>query len=107
VAGEDAGEGARMTDLRQEARGRPCQVRLPGICNGDDFSTVLAHVRLAGVTGMGQKAPDLLAAWCCAACHNEADRRTRELETDFVRLAFLEGVIRTQNLLYREGKVKW
>jgi hypothetical protein len=96
-----------MTDLRQEARGRPCQVRLPGICNGDEFSTVLAHLRLAGVTGMAQKAPDLLGAWCCAACHNEVDGRTRELERDFVKLAFYDGMARTQNLLYREGKLKW
>jgi len=41
-----------MTNLRKEARGRNCQVRLPGICNGNPETTVLAHYRMAGLNGM-------------------------------------------------------
>lgn len=94
-------------NLRAAAEMRPCMVRLPEICTGNDAETVLAHVRLAGVTGMGQKAPDLLGAWACSYCHAEVDGRTRVLERDFVKLAFYEAVMRTQNVLIREGKVRW
>lgn len=86
---------------------RPCMVRLPEICTHNDAQTVLAHARLAGITGAGQKAPDLLGAWACSACHDEIDGRSRNLERDFVRLAFYEAILRTQNVLIREGKVRW
>lgn len=97
-----------MTDLRKLARGRPCQVRLEGVCNGDSSTTVLAHVRMAGISGMGHKAPDVLAAYACSSCHDAIDRRAHmDLEREYVRLAHLEGVMRTQALLIREGVLRW
>lgn len=95
-----------MTDLRKEAAYRQCQVRIPGVCITEPC--VLAHLQYpAGVRGMGQKAPDLLGAWACHACHDEADRRTRRVERDYARMAMYEGVIRTQQALIAEGKVTW
>jgi hypothetical protein len=92
--------------LRKEARGRDCMVRLPGICNHNPETVVLAHVRMAGISGMGLKADDLLGAWACSSCHDLIDRRAHtDLDRDFVRLAHLEGVIRTIAILRREGKV--
>jgi hypothetical protein len=96
-----------MTDLRKTAHGRECQIRYPGICNGNPETTVLAHLRMAGVTGIGHKSADLQAAWACSACHDEADRRTHHLTLGIARLGFLEGVMRTQAKLIQEGKVKW
>ena len=89
-----------MADLRKLARGRPCMVRLPG-CDGGGETTVLAHVRVIGVSGIGLKAPDLLGAFCCAPCHSAADSNRRH------ELDFLRGVMRTQALLVREGIVTW
>ncbi|VEI70653.1 82 prophage-derived uncharacterized protein ybcO [Serratia quinivorans] len=40
-----------MTNLRKEAKGRDCQVRMPGICNFNPETTVLAHYRMAGTCG--------------------------------------------------------
>jgi hypothetical protein len=92
--------------LRKEARGRDCMVRLVGICNHNPETTVLAHVRMAGISGMGLKADDLLGAWACSSCHDAIDRRQHtDLDRDFVRLAHLEGVMRTITVLRREGKV--
>lgn len=90
-------------DLRKLARGKPCMVRLP-CCNGDPETTVLAHYRLSGTCGAGMKPDDLQAAWACSACHDECDRRTRKLGTDFVRLAHAEGVFRTQYEIRRMTK---
>lgn len=93
-------------NLRKIARGRGCMVRLPGICNHNSETTVLAHVRLAGVSGMGLKADDLLGAWACSACHDAVDRRSHtDLDRDAVRLAHLEGVVRTIAQLRKEGLV--
>ena len=89
-----------MADLRKLARGRPCMVRLPG-CDGGGETTVLAHARIIGVSGIGIKSPDLLGAFCCAPCHAKADT-SRYHELDFLR-----GVMRTQALLIKEGIVSW
>jgi hypothetical protein len=93
-------------NLRKQARGRGCTVRLPGVCNHNSETVVLAHIRMAGVSGMGMKADDLLGAWACSACHDAIDRRSHtELERDYVRLAHLEGMVRTIAQLRSEDLV--
>ena len=94
-------------NLRALARGRECQVRIPGICNRDPATTVLANVRMAGITGVGMKAHDFLGAHCCSACHDATDGRTQTLHSrDYLRLAHLEGVVRTLAILLGEGAIK-
>ncbi len=93
-------------NLRKEARGRECQVRLPGVCNGNPETTVLAHYRLVGISGTGLKPPDLIGAWACSACHDVVDGRVPSMmEQDRVKRYFAEGVFRTQYALIREGKL--
>ena len=90
-------------NLRKAAQGRECQVRLPGICNGNPETTVLAHLRLMQISGMGMKAPDLLGAWCCSSCHTYVDTH----HDDATTLCFFEGVFRTQDALIKQGRIKW
>ena len=92
-----------MSKITQSARGEHCQIRFPGICNHDPETTVFAHYRLAGYCGTGIKPPDFMGAYACSACHDEADRRTRYLEADFVQTAFAEGVMRTMVRLAEKG----
>ena len=94
-----------MSRLTKLARGRECQVRLP-CCNHSAETTVLAHYRLAGTCGIGMKPNDLQGAWACSACHDEIDRRTRLFESEFVRLAHAEGVMRTIDILIKEAAIK-
>lgn len=94
-----------MSKLTKAARGRECQIRIPGVCNGNPETTVLAHYRLAGTCGTGLKPNDEQAAWGCSACHDECDRRTRHIESDTARLCHAEGVMRTQQILRGEGKL--
>jgi hypothetical protein len=92
--------------LRKEARGRECMVRLIGICNHNPETTVLAHIRMPGISGIGMKADDLLGAWACSNCHDAIDRRSHtDLDRDYVRLAHLEGMARTITILRKEGIV--
>jgi len=93
-------------NLRKEARGRACTVRLEGICTHSSETVVLAHIRMPGLSGMGIKADDLLGAWACSACHDAIDRRSNaDLDRDYVRLAHFEGMARTIAQLRKEGKV--
>ena len=93
-------------NLRKEAKGRGCMVRIPGVCNHNSETVVLAHVRLTGVSGMGMKAPDILGAWACSSCHDAVDRRNHtDLERDYVRLMHLEGMARTIAQLEKEGLI--
>jgi hypothetical protein len=86
-----------MTRERKAAKGKPCMVRLPNICNGNPETTVLAHYRLAGYCGTALKPPDSMAAWACSDCHDAIDGRIRTMYTrDELRLAHAEGVMRTQ-----------
>jgi hypothetical protein len=82
-------------------------VRLPGICNFNSETVVLAHIRLAGISGMGMKSPDLIGAWACSACHDEIDGRTHKsgLSHDELRLAHYDGMARTIAQLEKEGLV--
>jgi hypothetical protein len=78
-------------------------VRLEGVCNGNPETTVLAHVRLVGVSGMGMKSPDIIGAWACSSCHDAVDRRAHmDMDREHVRLAHLEGMVRTLAQLDRE-----
>jgi len=94
----------RQSKLTKAARGRECQVRIPGVCNGNPETTVLAHYRMAGTCGVGIKPNDLQGAWACSACHDAVDSRSRTTFTyDELRFMHLEGVVRTQVQLINEG----
>ena len=81
-------------------------IRLEGICDHNPETTVLAHIRMPGISGMGIKADDLLGAWACSSCHDAVDRRSNtDLDRDYVRLAHLEGMVRTIAQLRKEELV--
>lgn len=92
--------------LRDSARGRDCQIRIPGVCCADPETTVLAHYRLAGTCGVGMKPVDLNGAWGCRACHDACDGRLKTpYSRDELRLMHLEGVLRTISALVSEGRI--
>lgn len=80
-------------------------IRLPDRCSHDPGETRLCHLRMAGITGGGQKAPDALGAWGCDPCSRATESGYES--SDEVRLAFLHGVMRTQYWLIRHGVLDW
>ncbi|MGK0524555.1 MAG: hypothetical protein ACI92N_002194 [Pseudomonadales bacterium] len=95
----------KTSKIRESAKGEPCLVRIPGVCNGNPATTVLAHLNGAGV---GCKHADHKAAYACSACHSWLDggyvqsgygRTTRDLW-------HLESVIRTQDRLIEKGCIQ-
>jgi hypothetical protein len=95
-----------LANLRKLARGKPCTIRLPGICTHDTETTVLCHVRMVGISGMSDKAADLLGAWGCAACHAAVDASGPQ-DYESRRAALLEGMARTIHQLVKLGVVNW
>lgn len=85
--------------LRNSARGRPCTLRLPG-CDGGGETTVLAHVRMFGNAGVGQKPSDIFAVFACAHCHDGLDGRNRWRPEP---VDILRALIETQTAWLTEG----
>lgn len=92
-----------MSRLRKLARGQACMVRIPGVCNGNDETTVLAHLNGGG---MGMKRHDLHGAWACSDCHSWLDAGyAKNHSRDERDLEHLRGVIRTQEALAAMGEL--
>ena len=92
--------------LRTLAKGKPCMVRIPNVCNHNPETTVLAHIRRAG-TGMGMKPPDIIGVWACSDCHDSIDRRNNmgaytKLEIDSF---ILDALCRQLDWYVREGVI--
>ena len=93
--------------LQKSAKGQECQMRIPGICNGDPETTVLAHIRRGGVAGVGQKPPDPCGVFACSACHDALDGRTNRLVTmEELDACIVEGQQRTLAWWWNNGYLK-
>lgn len=93
-----------MSKLTESARGRECQIRIPGICNRDESTTVLAHLNGGG---MGMKHSDIHGAFACSSCHDAYDRRIRlDLDKNYVDFLFYQAMVRTQIIWLKMGLIK-
>ena len=88
----------------RSAQGQPCQVRVLGICKlvPGNATTVLAHLNGGG---MGMKRLSIHGAYACAQCHAWLDGGYTQTLTDLSTrdLQHLDAVIRTQEIMVREG----
>lgn len=93
-----------MSKIRAAARGEPCLMRVPGVCNHDPATTVLAHVRRSGNAGVGMKPPDVSGIFACSACHDVLDRRVGATMPQDAWV--LDAMLRTHDRLRQMGLVK-
>lgn len=92
-----------MSKLRESAKGQPCQVRVAGVCNFDDSTTVLAHLNGAG---MGIKSLDIHAAFACSNCHAWLDGGyAKDTAREFRDLHHYQGIVRTQRMWVQMGLI--
>jgi len=65
----------RNPAFRELAHGKPCMLRIPGVCCGNPETTVLAHSN-QGVHGKGKslKSGDEFGVWGCYTCHTWLDQ---------------------------------
>jgi hypothetical protein len=94
---------ASQKKITQRARGKECQIRLPGICTFYPEQTVPCHFRMHGLSGAGYIADAIFVAHGCMACHQWVDTH-KDAET---QLAFAQAVFRTQLTLIEEGVIHY
>lgn len=96
----------KTSKIRKSAKLQECQIRIPGVCNFDDRTTVLMHKNGAG---MALKSNDSQAAYGCSACHIEVDvingKRKSDFTDDEILIMFYEGIFRTQLLLIEQNLI--
>jgi hypothetical protein len=92
-------------NLREHARGQPCRVRLPGVCNGNPETTVLAHIKHGWYGSL--KPPDIIAVHACSDCHDCLDRRRTDIPVDTVDLAILRGLCEMLDYYVKQKILKW
>ena len=85
--------------LRQSAKGRECTARIPGCCNGNPETVVLAHLP-SGSKGVGMKGQDQIAIFACSSCHDRIDSRSKG-EIDWKDM--LRALRETQEIWIAEG----
>lgn len=68
----------RNKKLRDSAQGQDCQLRIPGVCNGNPETVVWCHLNGQEYgKGMGHKSHDIFGFYGCSACHDVYDGRHR------------------------------
>lgn len=91
------------------ARGEPCTLNIPGICNYDVETSVMCHLS-DGSGGSARLAGPLSIAIGCSACHDMIDGRNYkalDLEFENDREFYLRrGMNRTLNKLIEKGLIK-
>ncbi len=93
----------KMSKITDSAKNEECLIRLDGICNFDNSTTVFCHI---GGGGMGAKMPDSEGAYGCSACHDAVDFRVQtELSRSYLRLYHHEGAMRTRKKLIDKGLI--
>ena len=94
-----------MSKLRKSAKNAPCQIRIPGVCRNETETVCLCHINGAG---WAMKSLDIHGAYGCQRCHDVVDGRlSTGWDSDLIKLWFLEGVIRTQELMVEEGLINF
>lgn len=92
-----------MSKLRQSARGQECTVKIAGICNYDNATTVLAHLPCVD-KGMGFKSPDWWAAFACSSCHSVLDQH--KIPIDLRAEYMLQALYETWRTWVKMGLIK-
>lgn len=92
----------RSKAVTDAARGQPCTLRLPGVCNFNEETVVLAHLPSTG-KGMGTKSSDIHAVFACSDCHDAMDRGTHRLDYETILDAMLDALAETQSRLVEAG----
>lgn len=92
--------GVTSQKLRASARGQTCTIQIPGVCNHNPETTVLAHAP-SEFKGTATKSHDFHGCFACYACHDTLDQhRLERWEECFY---WLRGIQRTQAYWYEKG----
>tara|TARA_R110000822_G_scaffold31017_3_gene89925 strand:+ start:1297 stop:1623 length:327 start_codon:yes stop_codon:yes gene_type:complete len=92
--------------LRDSAREQNCTLQVPGVCNHNPETTILAHLPDESHGG-SRKSDDFSACFACSDCHDWADGRTKDEWSATDRQWMMRrAMVRTWRHWIRNGLVK-
>ena len=92
-----------MSKLRKSAKGKYCQIRIPTYCLHNPETVCLCHMN---GYGWAKKSLYIHASYGCQVCHDIVDgRKKTRWSPETIKLWFLEGIIRTQEMMWKEGLI--
>lgn len=91
-------EAKRNPHLLAMAKGKPCLLRVPGVCNNNPETTVAAHSNShEHGKAYTRKADDCFSVWACNACHDWLDTgqgaRNREVADSLFKAALYRQMV--------------
>jgi len=89
---------------RDSARMEECTLRIPGICNYDPATTILAHLP-SEWKGLAIKSPDICGVYACSSCHDYIDGRGNK-DMQGLEKYMLQALQRTLVRAYEKGILK-
>lgn len=94
--------------ITKSAKGKECQIRIPGVCKHDKETVVWCHPNgLASGRGVGLKGVDIGGAYGCQACHDVYDRRKKtNFPYEHIQVCFFEGHLRSLQILIKDGLIR-
>ncbi len=102
-----SGDMIRSRAILDHAKGQPCQLQLPGICCGDNETTVFCHLNGADFgKGAVIKAHDIAGFFGCWRCHNAFDLHTHGLSYAELGRFVLRAVVSTWVILINDNVIK-
>ena len=91
---------AKMTKIRESARGENCAFRFPNICSFNPETTVLCHINTK-YKGIALKSHDIFSAYGCYDCHSALDSgKIKDYR------AIMDAVFETQYKLMEKGLIQ-
>ena len=91
---------ARSKKALKLARGASCTLRLVGVCNFNDETTVACHI--GGIRGMGYKCGDNMVIYACSSCHDAIDGRASQSQEELAEDK-LRALEETQEIMIKNG----
>ncbi|MDT1785972.1 DUF1364 family protein [Salmonella enterica subsp. enterica serovar Oslo] len=89
----------KKIDLKNQALERMLTLRIPGICNFNTETSVLAHYRMSDTSGTCIKPQDMQCAIASNTSHHEIDGSLKTyIDKDTMRQYQAEGVFRNQQI---------
>lgn len=83
----------RSKAITQSAKGENCCLRIPSYCNGNNETSVFAHVNAN--KGVATKGHDIHGFACCSGCHSAYD--SGKVDASDVLRALMEYQIKLYN----------
>jgi hypothetical protein len=98
-----------MSKITESARGEQCLIRIPGVCNRDDSTTVFCHDPVG--SGLSIKWPDTEGTYGCSDCHDLIDGRVpppakKLYSRQDILVMYYEGARRTRIKLLEKELIK-